>query len=53
MVALTIDENGMAKTAESKINIATRIRNLAVEKFKLRDEDLIFDLLTFTLGSGR
>ena len=52
VVALTIDENGMAKTAESKINIATRIRNLAVEKFKLRDEDLIFDLLTFTLGSG-
>ncbi len=52
VVALTIDEQGMAKTAQHKFDIAARIRELAVGKFGLRDEDLIFDTLTFTLGSG-
>ncbi len=52
VVALTIDENGMAKTAEKKFEIAARIRELATGKFGMRDEDLIFDTLTFTLGSG-
>ena len=52
VVALTIDEEGMAKTAERKFAVAGRIRSLATESFGLRDEDLIFDPLTFTLGSG-
>ncbi|MCX8056470.1 MAG: homocysteine S-methyltransferase family protein [Ignavibacteria bacterium] len=52
VIALTIDEEGMAKTAEKKLSIAKRIRNLAVNKYSLREEDLIFDPLTFTLGSG-
>jgi 5-methyltetrahydrofolate--homocysteine methyltransferase len=52
VVALTIDEDGMAKTAEKKFAIAARIRTLATEKYGLRDEDIIFDPLTFTLGSG-
>ncbi|PLX29811.1 MAG: methionine synthase, partial [Ignavibacteria bacterium] len=52
VVALTIDEEGMAKTAEKKLAIASRIRTLATETYGLRDEDLIFDPLTFTLGSG-
>lgn len=52
VIALTIDEEGMAKTAEKKLEIAKRIRNLAVNKFGLREDDLIFDPLTFTLGSG-
>jgi 5-methyltetrahydrofolate--homocysteine methyltransferase len=52
VVALTIDEDGMAKTAEKKCRIAWRIRELAAREFNLRDEDLIFDMLTFTLGSG-
>ena len=52
VVALTIDEDGMAKTAEKKFQIAARIRSLATEKYGLRDEDIIFDPLTFTLGSG-
>lgn len=52
VVALTIDEKGMAKTAEAKFNIAKRIRDLVVEKHGLRDEDILFDTLTFTLGSG-
>jgi len=52
VVALTIDEDGMAKTAQKKLDIAARIRSLATEKYGLRDEDIIFDPLTFTLGSG-
>lgn len=52
VIALTIDEEGMAKTAEKKLSIAKRIRDLAVNKYHLRESDLIFDPLTFTLGSG-
>jgi 5-methyltetrahydrofolate--homocysteine methyltransferase len=52
VIALTIDEKGMAKTAETKLAIATRIHDIAVKKFALRPQDLIFDALTFTLGSG-
>lgn len=52
VIALTIDEEGMAKTAEKKLVIAKRIRDIAVNKYNLRESDLIFDPLTFTLGSG-
>jgi len=52
LVALTIDEKGMAKTRESKLAIAKRIHDLAVTKYGLRPDDLLFDTLTFTLGSG-
>jgi 5-methyltetrahydrofolate--homocysteine methyltransferase len=52
VVALTIDEAGMAKTADKKFEIAKRIHDLAVGKYGMKAEDLIFDALTFTLGSG-
>lgn len=52
LVALTIDEKGMAKSAEEKLRIAKRIHDLAVNTHGLRPEDLLFDTLTFTLGSG-
>ena len=52
VIALTIDEQGMAKTAEAKLAIAKRIYDLVVNKFKMKPGDLIFDTLTFTLGSG-
>ena len=52
IVALTIDEEGMAKTVERKLNIAERIYNLVVHEYKMNPGDLIFDPLTFTLGSG-
>ncbi|MCG3180189.1 MAG: Methionine synthase [Phycisphaerae bacterium] len=52
VVALTIDEEGMAKTADRKVAIARRIHDLAVNRFGLRPQDLLFDPLTFTLGSG-
>jgi len=52
VIALTIDEQGMAKTAERKLEIARRIHKLATQKYGIKEDDLIFDTLTFTLGSG-
>ena len=52
VIALTIDEDGMAKTVDKKVAVAKRICDLAVEKYGMRPEDLLFDTLTFTLGSG-
>ncbi len=50
-IALTIDEAGMAKTAEKKFEIAKRILLLCMEQ-GMKPEDLIFDALTFTLSTG-
>jgi len=52
LVCLTIDEVGMAKTVKNKLEVADRIIDLAVNKHGIKKEDLIFDVLTFTLGSG-
>jgi 5-methyltetrahydrofolate--homocysteine methyltransferase len=52
VVALTIDEQGMAKTVNRKVEIARRIHDLATRRYGMREQDLIFDALTFTLGSG-
>ncbi|HEX6814933.1 MAG TPA: methionine synthase [Gemmatimonadaceae bacterium] len=52
VVALTIDEAGMAKTRQRKLEIARRIHDIAVGEFGLKSEDLIFDDLTFTLATG-
>ena len=52
LVCLTIDEKGMAKTVEDKLRVAERIIDLATNRHKIRKENLVFDVLTFTLGSG-
>jgi 5-methyltetrahydrofolate--homocysteine methyltransferase len=52
LIALTIDEVGMAKTAERKLEIARRITQLCCEEHGMDPESLIFDLLTFTLTTG-
>jgi 5-methyltetrahydrofolate--homocysteine methyltransferase len=52
LIALTIDEVGMAKTAERKLEIARRLREIACEEHGLDPEALIFDALTFTLTTG-
>ena len=52
LIALTIDEEGMAKTADRKLEIAGRIRDIACEEHGLDPEALIFDALTFTLTTG-
>jgi 5-methyltetrahydrofolate--homocysteine methyltransferase len=52
LIALTIDEEGMAKTAERKVEIAKRIKEIACDEHGLDPEALIFDALTFTLTTG-
>jgi len=52
VVALTIDEAGMAHSAERKLAVAGRLHALAVGEYGLDPSDLIIDPLTFTLGSG-
>ena len=51
-ICLLIDEEGQARTLEWKLRIAHRIHDLAVERYGLRSEDLIFDALTFPLTTG-
>jgi len=52
VIALTIDENGMAMDVENKFNIAKRIYDIWTKEYNLPPEDLIFDPLTFSIGSG-
>jgi 5-methyltetrahydrofolate--homocysteine methyltransferase len=52
LVALTIDEHGMAKTRERKLEVARKIYDIVVGEYGLVAEDLIYDDLTFTLATG-
>src|ERR1700684_3867212 len=52
LIALTIHEGEMAKTAERKLEVAQRITQLCCEEHGLDPEVLIFDCLTFTLTTG-
>lgn len=52
VVALTIDQVGMAKTAQRKLEVAQAIYDIAVGEYGLKPESLIFDDLTFTLSTG-
>ncbi len=53
VIALTIDEDGMALTADKKVAIAKRIHKLATEKYGLHPQDLIFDALTLPISTGQ
>jgi len=52
VIALTIDEEGMAKTPERKLEIATRLVDFACNKHGLPQSDLLIDPLTFTIATG-
>ncbi|MDR3749510.1 MAG: methionine synthase [Acidobacteriota bacterium] len=53
VIALTIDEQGMALTWQKKLAIAKRIFDLAVNKYGIRPMDLIFDPLTLPISTGQ
>jgi len=53
VIALTIDEDGMALTADKKVAIAHRIFDLATKKYGLDGTDLIFDALTLPISTGQ
>ena len=52
VIALTIDEQGMAKTRERKLEVARRIHDIACGEYGLAPHQLLFDDLTFTLATG-
>jgi 5-methyltetrahydrofolate--homocysteine methyltransferase len=51
VVCMTIDEKGMAQTAERKAEIARRLVAVAAE-YGVEPDCLVFDALTFTLATG-
>ena len=53
VIALTIDEDGMALTADKKLEVAHRIHKLATEKYGMRSQDIIFDTLTLPITTGQ
>jgi 5-methyltetrahydrofolate--homocysteine methyltransferase len=52
LVALCIDEVGMARTRDRKLEVARAIHDIVVGEYGMQPGDLIFDALTFTLATG-
>ncbi len=52
VIALTIDETGMAKSPEAKLEIAARLVEFACARHGLPQADLMIDPLTFTIATG-
>ena len=52
VVCTCIDEEGQARTAEWKLRAARNIRDIAVERYGLAPEDLLFDPLALPLSTG-
>lgn len=53
VVALTIDEEGQARTAEWKVRIADRLIQELTQKWDMRVEDILVDTLTFPIATGQ
>ena len=52
VVCTCIDEEGQARSADWKLRAARNIRNIAVERYGLEPEDLLFDPLALPLSTG-
>ncbi|MFB7635259.1 methionine synthase [Streptomyces sp. NPDC056149] len=53
LIALTIDEEGQARTAEKKVEIAERLIADLSENYGVRESDVLVDCLTFTICTGQ
>ncbi|MHA4850230.1 methionine synthase [Rhodococcus sp. MSC1_016] len=53
VVALTIDEEGQARTAEHKVRIAERLLEDITTNWGLDESDIIIDALTFPISTGQ
>jgi 5-methyltetrahydrofolate--homocysteine methyltransferase len=53
VVALCIDEEGQARTAEWKVRVATRLIEDLTTNWGMRVEDIVVDTLTFPIGTGQ
>jgi 5-methyltetrahydrofolate--homocysteine methyltransferase len=52
VICTCIDTRGQARTADWKLEAAVAIRDLAVNKYGLSNEDLLFDPLVLPLSTG-
>src|SRR5919202_1436658 len=52
-VAMTIDEEGMAQTAERKLEVARRIAQIANDEYGVPHESMILAVLTFPITTGQ
>ncbi|MBB4924920.1 methionine synthase [Kitasatospora kifunensis] len=53
LIALTIDEQGQARTAEKKVEIAERLIGQLGREYGIAEHDVLVDCLAFTLGTGQ
>ncbi|MFF3502745.1 methionine synthase [Streptomyces sp. NPDC003247] len=53
LIALTIDEEGQARTPEKKVEIAERLIDDLTGNWGIREEDILIDTLTFTICTGQ
>ncbi len=53
VIALTIDETGQARTAETKVAVATRLIEDLTGTWGMRRGDIIVDCLTFPIATGQ
>ncbi len=53
LIALTIDEEGQARTVEHKVAIAERLIEDLTVNWGIRESDILIDTLTFTICTGQ
>ena len=53
VVALTIDEEGQARTRDTKVAIASRLIEALTGEWGMRVEDIVVDTLTFPIATGQ
>ena len=53
VIALTIDEEGQARTTADKVRIASRLVDTLVDHWGMRVDDIIVDALTFPIATGQ
>jgi 5-methyltetrahydrofolate--homocysteine methyltransferase len=53
VIALTIDEEGQARTTDGKVAIASRLVDALVGEWGMKVEDIIVDALTFPIATGQ
>ncbi|MFF4276078.1 methionine synthase [Streptomyces sp. NPDC001536] len=53
LIALTIDEEGQARTVEKKVEIAERLIDDLTGNWGIHESDILIDTLTFTICTGQ
>jgi 5-methyltetrahydrofolate--homocysteine methyltransferase len=53
VVALTIDEQGQARTADHKVRVATRLVEALTGRWGMQTGDILVDCLTFPIATGQ